>query len=897
MTGRTISHYKILEKLGSGGMGEVWKAEDLKLGRQVALKFLASHLVSDPEVRKRFEREAKAAASLSHPNICYVHEIDEADGKSFLAMELVEGEGLDERIGKGPLPLGEGLDLAQQIADGLQAAHEKGVVHRDIKPGNIIITPDGRAKILDFGLALLTEGSKLTKLDTTVGTVAYMSPEQSQGAEVDHRTDIWALGCILYEMVCGQRPFQGTYDQAVVYSIVNEPPEPLTALRTGVPLELELLVDKCLAKDAAQRFQTTADLIVDLETLREKLKSGRSTILRTTSLAAGGPATAAQPPQPQATTVQRSTHRLVLALLAVATLALLAVSFTHFTEPLSQDSPVIEMAAAPLPGGAQPGQLSVSPDGRHLAATQVPSGSLWVRSLDSVEWSELSRAGNARYPFWSPDSAEIGFFADGKLMKVALAGGPSQAIADAAAGSGGSWSSDGVILFTPVRFGQIFRVAASGGDPIPVTEEGEAALSHRFPHFLPDGQHFLYQVSGASPEQTGVYLGSLGGEAHRRLLPDGSNAIYVRGGRHTEAGFLLFVRERTLMAQPFDLSRLELSDGPVALLVSPQLTGDPGFFGFSASLSGVLAYSTTSSGGQRRLAWVDRAGRVVERTDVEVDNGVTVALSPDGRRVAYNAVEGGNRDVWIYDFARDTRIRLSDQPGPDSAPVWSPDSKQVAFASTQSTTFSDVFVGPADGSSAPEALVSEVGQETPTDWSHDGRFILYDSRGGDTLRDLWLLERTTAGDSWEARPFLSTLASERHARLSPDGRYVAYRSDESGQREVYVQPFPDGGRKTAISSSGGGAPRWSRDGNELFYVASDGTLVAVEVSTEGDFSVGDATRLFQVAGLTSARYDVSVDGQRFLVTEALVDGGDGEIASDSSVRLIVNWPAKFLPEQ
>ena len=543
-------------------MGVVYKAEDTKLDRTVALKFLADHLLNDDEAKQRFLREAKAAAALNHPNICTVYEIDEADGKTFIAMEFIEGETIEDRITAGPLSIKDALDIARQAGDGLQAAHEKGVVHRDIKPANILVDAKGHAKVMDFGLARLTEASRLTKLDTAMGTVAYMSPEQAQGMEVDGRADVWALGCVLYEMVAGQRPFLGQYDQALLYEIVNEEVAPLTSIRAGVPMELEFIVGKCLAKDQDDRPAAAQEVSRELRTLSEKLKSGHSTVLRTTAMTGAVPATAmpAQTVNPVVAPLQPTSSRrwqVVAAVLGVALLGLLAV---HLMEAPPPSPPTVEFSV-PAPEGLRSGQLSLSPDGRQLVMSTIPLGSLWVRPLDSVEWRELANTDGARYPFWSPDSDEIGFFADGSLKKVALAGGPSQTIAEAANGRGGSWGADGTILFAPIPTGgQIQSVPESGGEPVPVTEATEGGSpSRRFPHLLPDGRHFLYSDGLTTPELSGVYLGSLGGDPPRRLVPDDSNAVYVPRSPGADSGFLLFIREDTLMAQPFDAARLELS--------------------------------------------------------------------------------------------------------------------------------------------------------------------------------------------------------------------------------------------------------------------------------------------------------------------------------------------------
>ncbi len=568
-------------------MGVVYKAEDTKLDRTVALKFLADHLLNDEEAKQRFLREAKAAAALNHPNICTVYEIDEADGKTFIAMEFIEGETIEDRITAGPLSIKDALDIARQAADGLQAAHEKGVVHRDIKPANILVDAKGHAKVMDFGLARLTEASRLTKLDTAMGTVAYMSPEQAQGMEVDGRADIWALGCVLYEMVAGQRPFLGQYDQALLYEIVNEEVAPLTSIRAGVPMELEFIVGKCLAKDQDDRPAAAQEVSRELRTLSEKLKSGRSAVLRTTAMTGAVPATAVPartvnpvvaPSQP----ISSRRWQMIAAALGVGLLGLLAV---HFTEATPPSPPTVEFSV-PAPEGLGIGQISLSPDGRQLVMSTIPPGSLWVRPLDSVEWRELAGTDGARYPFWSPDSDEIGFFADGRLKKVALAGGPSQTIAEAASGRGGSWGADGTILFAPASGSrQILSVPEGGGEPISVGESEEAdILARRYPHLLPDGRHFLFTQRASTPELAGVFLASLNGDLPQRLLPDVSNAIYVPREPGSGAGFLLFVREETLMAQPFDAARLELSGGPIALPAEPPRPGQSDFYGFSAPL-------------------------------------------------------------------------------------------------------------------------------------------------------------------------------------------------------------------------------------------------------------------------------------------------------------------------
>ena len=510
MTGRTISHYRIAEKIGEGGMGVVYKAEDTKLERTVALKFLAAHLLADEESRKRFEREAKAAAALSHPNICTIHEIDEAEGKTFLALEFVEGESLEKKIDRGPVALKEALDIGRQVAGGLSAAHDKKIVHRDIKPGNLLITPDGRVKILDFGLALLTEGSKITQLDTTLGTVAYMSPQQAQGVKIDHRADVWALGCVLYEMVCGQRPFRGEYDQALLYEIVHEEPQPLTGLRTGVPVELEFMIGKCLAKDAEQRYQNTADMIVDLGNLAEKLKSGPSAILRTAAslgdtVATGTPAGRSPrsgDEQAESLSLQQESDvtplpprvatpgwkaRLPWALFAVTAVSLLALAFVHFRQTLPE-APLRRFAFTPQSlFETTGGRVAISPNGRHIVYVAGGEESkLWVRDLDSEEPREINGTEGAARPFWSPDSQFIGFGANRQLKKISTQGGTAITLCPLPGENlqGGGWSPDGdLIAFGSGGPARIYEVPARGGKPRLLFEAEVGGFTSS--HFLP----------------------------------------------------------------------------------------------------------------------------------------------------------------------------------------------------------------------------------------------------------------------------------------------------------------------------------------------------------------------------------------------------------------------------
>ena len=958
MTGRNISHYKILEKIGEGGMGVVYKAEDAKLGRTVALKFLAAHLLADAESRKRFEREAKAAAALNHPNICTIHEIDEAEGRTFLAMEFIEGESLQARIESGPLPLNEALDLARQTADGLEAAHETGVVHRDIKPGNLLITPKEQIKILDFGLALLTEGSKLTQLDTTLGTIAYMSPEQTMAAGTDSRTDIWALGVVLYEMVSGKLPFRGDYDRAVMYSITSEEPEPLTGLRTGVPMELEWLINKCLAKQADGRYQNAADLIVDLTALSKKMESGGSTIMRAKPVGTGTPAGPnpqltnqsasgePQPPVPDAldvtpqapaasvipgstfgpyriiedlapggesaayraedTQLRRSVTISVLpesaarraeqrarlktigtAVFFVLALVLILLSWTRQPAP-SESAALRRFAFTPEDFR---GEATISPNGKHiayLAGTGQPT--IWVRDLDRERPRELPGTAGASDSglFWSPDSQFIGFAAASELRKISVQGGPASTLCSLPQSRyyGGSWSPDGdVIAFSSAFPPQIYEVVAQGGDPrlLFEREQSEKGLFNLRPRFLP-----------AKASARGIVFG-LGSLTDREIvvknLETGEFSILAKGSHpvFSPTGHILYqrdVRRGGLWALSFSVETLKPAGEPFPIADN---AGRP-----SVAMDGALVSVDAFGSGHQQLVRLDRTGRKLGTIGQPQQGILYPALSPDGRRVLVSAYEEGtNQDIWVHEVGRALKTRLTFDPGTDNFPKWSPSGEEVVFSSNRAGNF-DIFSRAADGSSEPVSLVSGPRPEFPSAWSPDMKYFLYVAGSPETGTDIWYLERKEQGGGFDSRPFLQTAFRETNSRLSPDGRFVAYLSDESGRSEIYVRPFPQGGGKWQVSANGGDLQRWSRDGRELFYVEGE-TLMSVAVSTTEGFSAGSAKPLFKhpgLGGISSSTYDVSADGQRFVVVEDL-EADEGEQAKPPSIHIVENWFEEF----
>ena len=817
MVGQTISHYKITDKLGEGGMGVVYKAEDTKLDRTVALKFLAEHLLNDEEAKARFLREAKAAAALDHPNICTVYEISEAEGKTFLSMAFIEGEPLEARIDRGPLPLKEALDIGRQIADGLEAAHEKGVVHRDIKPANVMVDAKDRATIMDFGLAHLTEASRLTKADQTMGTVAYMSPEQAQGMEVDNRSDVWALGVVLYEMVRGQRPFQGEYDQALLFEIVHQEPEPLTGVRAGVPMELEFIVGKCLAKDPADRYGNASEVAKDLRTLGEKLKSGHSTILRTSDRAAGVPATmtAGQTVNPieallpDAVLVRRGRQRLERVLTAVLAAALLGVLAIHFSEA-APEAPVRRFSFSQ--GGLS--NAAISPDGRYVAFVAQADGvpSLWLRSLASETAVQIPGTEGARNwtGGWSPDSRSIVFATQDQLKRVSIEGVDAVRLCElpergGAGLLGASWSPDGErIVFSSGN--KPWEVSARGGEPR-LLFEGEG--NFRWPHFLPaagGSQGVVYARGYAALNNQRIVATDLESGEHNEIGP-GSWPVY------SASGYLLHNNEFGLAATPFSIQTLAATGDTFSV----QEAGERA----SLSQDGTLVYLDRARGGDTfSLVWRNRAGELLDDTIGQPQPSMThLALSPDGRWLAVAGQEGGNEDVWIHGVERPTKTRLTFADGFDRGATWSPNGRDIAFASTRNGQL-DIFSKPADGSGKAVPLVATPLGEFVTDWSTDGQYLLYDRhQPGATLADIWYLKRKPDGSGFDPFVFLETPFQERAGKFSPDGRYVVYASNETGQYEVYVRSFPSGEGKWQVSVNGGSQPRWSRDGKEIWFLS------------------------------------------------------------------------------
>jgi Tol biopolymer transport system component len=889
--GTRLGAYEVLSLVGAGAMGEVYRARDSRLGRDVAIKILPPAFSADSERLHRFEQEARAAAALNHPNILAVFDLGQHAGSPFIVSELLEGDTLRERLSVGALPARKAIEHAIQIAHGLAAAHEKGIVHRDLKPENLFVTGDGRVKILDFGLAKLTEtdlaqagaSNAATRAGTdpgmVLGTIGYMAPEQLRSLPADHRADIFAFGVVLYEMLSGRRAFQRDTAVDTMTAILKEDPPDLP---DNIPPALVRIVDRCLEKVPARRFQSTGDLAFALEALSSHT----------------GPVpelTAAVREPPVARRRDRLAWILVAVLAVVAVAALTFGAMTYFRRPpVAVEatrffvSPPEGWSLAMLTQGTPAaGPLAVAPDGRQVAfvARNASGGTLiWARSLDTLAAKVLVGTEGGASPFWSPDSRSLGFFADGKLKKIDIAGGPPVTLCDAAPGISGAWSRDGVIVFSPAGGTALQQVPASGGVPAPATALSEGETSHSRPAFLPDGRHFLYRgnLSGVTVRAP-AFVASLGSTARTRLTEvDSTNVVYSQ--RH-----LLFLRETTLMAQPFDPDRLATSGEPFPIAEHIQTFGNPPYGFFSASDSGVLAYQTGTAAASAQLAWVDRTGKVLATVGKPAAYG-DLALAPDGRRamITLAAAQGGG-DLWLLDLERDgLATRFTFEPASDQTPLWSPDGNRVIFRSNRTGTF-DLYQKASSGAGGEDVLLADNGNKFPASFSPDGRFLLYQIGGGG---DLWVLP--LSGEK-KPFPFLRTPASENNGRFSPDGQWIAYASDESGRAEVYVAPFTGSsggsGGKRQVSTGGGSQPRWRPDGKEIFYVslAPNPTLMAAAVSAQGAaFDVGMAVPLFAVRPPVTpgSYYQVSPDGKRFLVNMAPVVE-----AAPTPITVVVNWTA------
>jgi len=865
-SGTKLGPYEIQSPLGAGGMGEVYRARDTRLDRTVAIKVLPAHLSSDPELKLRMEREARAISALQHANICTLHDIGTQDGTDFLVMEYLEGQTLAERLAKGPLPIDQVLKIGTEIAQALEKAHQQGIIHRDLKPANIMLTKAG-AKLMDFGLAkpevtiaskavgaftpstptmnlasLTSAASPLTQKGSIVGTFQYMAPEVLQGAEADARSDLFSFGCVLFEMVTGRRAFEGKSQLSVFSAILEKDPEAITASQPTAPAMLDQVVQACLAKDPADRMQSAHDVAMGLRWVASERSA---------------------PEDVEAFTATARSRILWMAASAAAiVLGALAGFFLH--RPASS-SPSIRTVINPPPGAHfrltddAAGPPVFSPDGTYLAFTATGSDgktAIWVRPMNAGEAHALPDTSEAIFPFWSPDSRSLGFFANNKLKTIEVDGGVAQTVCDVPLGRGGAWGSGGVIVFSASPVSGLFQVSASGGSPVALTTvDASQHTSHRWPFFLPDGRHFLYFAMHHDPSRSAndaIYYASLDGRENRLLVRAHTNAIYA-------AGFLLFGRGDQLVAQPFDAASGKLS-GQVQTVSTGVLNDVTTWhLGASAADNGVLAFGNGTSG-NIQLVWMDRTGRQTGVAAENLQNLQFARLSPQGDRIAL-MLDSGINDIWSLDLARGVRTRLTFGPVANTFPVWSPDGKWIAYGSTRPGS-SGIFRKLADGSGAEESLIStsNVTGFIPNDWSRDGKTLFYSTGLATGDQVIWALP--LEGD----RKPQQVVTHAANAALSPNGRWLAYTSF-GGPAEVDVVGYGGSQGKWQVSSNGGQAPQWSKDGKELYYFDGAQSISAVPVKDLGNTLEFGASQTLvnQWTILTVPFYSVTPDGQKLLM--------------------------------
>jgi eukaryotic-like serine/threonine-protein kinase len=886
-TGTRLGRYEIRSKLGAGGMGEVYLARDVEIGRDVALKVLPSTFSSDKDRLQRFQQEACAAGALNHPNILSIYDVGKHDGSPYVVSELLQGETLRTRISGTPLSPRRAIDYALQITHGLAAAHAKGIIHRDLKPDNIFITNDGRVKILDFGLAKLTQpdgNQQQTEIPTrrvdtdpgvVMGTVGYMSPEQLKGRTVDQRSDIFSFGAILYEMLSGRRAFHGESTAETMSAILREDPADLSETNQRISPGLERLVHHCLEKNPEERFHSASDLAFAIEAL-----SGATVMSDQTTVTAvpRGPSK-----------VVKLLPWIIAGAFGLLSIGLLPFAISSLRQTPTRESVIRSAILAPDNATYFPfNEFALSPDGQWLAFVARGAGGqnmLWLRPLNASTAQPLAGtdgASPASPPFWSPNSHFIGFFAGGKLKKIDITGGAPQTVCDATNGRGGTWNRDDVIIFAPSLSGPLHRVSAAGGTSTPVTKVDSTLSSHRWPYFLPDGHHFLYR--GALPaanENNGIYVGSLESTEQRLIMRNNASVAFA-------SGQLLFARDTTLMAQSFDENNFGLTGEPFP--IAQQLQPDPigGRAIFSVSDNGILAFQSGIMRGNGQLIWFDRNGKQIRGIGESGFYGQP-RLSNDNQKIATSIfdLQLASSDIWIYELARNVPTRFTFDPGFDGDPLWSADGKQIVFGSNRKG-LRDIYQKTSDGSGSEEILFESAENKVPTSLSPDGRFLAFTNTDtkANTKQDIWILP--LFGER-KAYAFLQTPFDEFGAQFSPDGRWLAYVSDELGTTQVYIAPFPGPGGKWQVSKSGGTEPRWRADGKELYFVSADSKLTAVEVTArDATVEIGIAQALFETRLFLSpgTHYDVTRDGKRFLIDVA----GEG---SSVPIMLMVNWTAEL----
>jgi Tol biopolymer transport system component len=903
--GTKLGSYEVVAPIGAGGMGEVYQAHDTKLGRDVAIKVLPEAFAHDAERLSRFQREAKMLAALNHPNIATIHGLEQSGDTSYLVMELVAGETLAERVKReGAVPIEEALTIAKQIAEALEAAHEKGIIHRDLKPANVKVTPEGKVKVLDFGLAKAFAGDTTsedisnsptlsmaaTMQGVILGTAAYMSPEQARGKSVDKRTDIWGFGCVLYELLSGKQAFRGEDITDILAAVVRAEPD-WQALPAATPVKVRDLLRRCLQKDMTLRLRDAGDARIEIH---ESLTA---------------PPTAVAATAAPATRAWREGLAWAGAAVFVLTTIAFAIGFMlRAPKPLQPVRLNAEIGVdASLYTSFGPSAI-LSPDGTRLAV--VASGAdqkrhIYVRSLDQLQATELSGTENPRDPFFSPDSQWIGFFADGKLKKISVQGGLAVTLCDVSNDRGGSWGDDGTIVFAPDNRAAISKVSSAGGTPqlltTLATQTGE--ITQRWPQVLPGSKAVLFTSSTTGGDfesgDIGVYS-----------MASGQSKTAQHGGfyaRYLPSGQVVYMHEGTLLAVPFDLKRLEVTGQPAPILEG--VVTDPTYAGaqFSFSETGNLVYVAGRGAGQGvSIYWMDHEGKFTPLR--ETPGGYfSPAFSPDGKRLALDISDGKRRDIWVYEWERDTLVRLTFAGEANRFPVWTPDGQRIVYSSQEKGGAPNLWWIRADGAGNAQRLAETKGTQYAGSWRPDGKVLAFAQLSPGTSYDIMTLPiEGNEKSGWkpgEPKPFVNSAFSENEPAFSPDGRWLAYASNESGSLEVYVRPFPGPGGKWQISSGGGGYPKWSRNGKELFYRTPDSKIMVVTYTASGDSFHADKPQLWSPGQFTELgpgfyNFDLHSDGKRFAVLKA---PGTEQAAAVNKVSFIFNFfdeiRSKFPPEK
>ncbi len=884
MNSRTFGHYRIAEQIGAGGMGEVYRAHDERLGRDVALKVLPAAFSTHPDRLARFDREAKLLATLNHPNIASLYGVEEANGVRALVMELVEGPTLADRLKTGPVPLEEALGIAKQIVEGLEAAHERGIIHRDLKPANIKLTADERVKILDFGLARALEEDTAADLDHSptlsaiatqagiiLGTAAYMSPEQAKGKPADRRADVWSFGVVLYEMLAGRQLYLGETASEILAAVIKEEPD-WSALPANTPPAIRKLLRRCLIKDPKRRLQAIGEARIAMEEYAAD-PNAESVMMS---------AIAARP-----TAWRRILPWSVAGFFFLATA--LALWSPWRTQKIDQPMRLtVELGADASVATVFGAAAILSPDGARLAFVARGADQkqrLYLRALDQVEATPLSGTEGAIDPFFSPDGQWIAFFADGKLKKVATQGGAAVALCDAGAPRGGTWSEDGTIVFSPNIIGGLFGVSSAGGTPQPLTTLGKGEGSHRWPQVLPGSKAVVFTAGvGQGPSESKAMVYSLRSGTHKEIHAGrGIDQVHGRGrwvmyARYLPAaaglpgGHLVYIQEGTLFAAPFDLDKLEMTAQPAPVLEGVMSSAGTGGAQFAFSGTGALVYFPGKDTAGAPLQWLDAQGKLRPLRNVPASYGYP-RFSPDGKRLALTIYDSTNVDVWVYDWARDTMSRFTFDPARDVGGVWTPDGQRLTFGSDSGGGPTNIYWQRADGTGAIERLTESKNPQTPWSWNPDGKALAFTEFSSETQGDILVLpmegDERTGWRPGKPQVFLNGPFVEAVPVFSPDGRWLAYSANDTGIFEVYVRPFPSSGGKWQISSGGGFFPKWSPNGRELFYRSADSRIMVATYRVMGNSFFADKPRVWSETQVENRgprpTFDLHPDGKRFVI--------------------------------